>query len=87
MCPTVWAHWLHLANMTELVLPLAHASLQPNGKSISSAVSAQLTAESPHKPTLQRVTLTSKIAPCHGGPEPNRFLDSLGHSEITIQTA
>jgi len=27
--PPVWAHWRHLANTTELVLPLAHPSPQP----------------------------------------------------------
>ena len=36
-----------------------------NGKSIGSAVSAQLTAESPY--TLQWATLSPKIAPSHGG--------------------
>jgi len=40
--PPMWAHWLHLANTIELVLPSAHPSLQP---SIGSAVFAQLTAE------------------------------------------
>jgi len=28
MCPPIWAHWHHLANMTELVLPSAHPSPQ-----------------------------------------------------------
>jgi len=28
MCPPMWAHWRHLANMTELVLPSAHPSPQ-----------------------------------------------------------
>jgi len=36
-----------------------------NGKSIGSAVSAQLTAECPY--TLQWATLSPKIAPSHGG--------------------
>jgi len=26
MCPPMWAHWRHLANMIELVLPSAHPS-------------------------------------------------------------
>jgi len=30
MCPPMWAHWRHLANMTEL--PLAHPSPQPKGQ-------------------------------------------------------
>jgi len=45
---------LYLANMIKLVLPSAHTSPQPNskmGKSIGSAVFAQLTAGSPY--TLQ----------------------------------
>jgi len=42
MCPPMWAHWRYLANVIELVLPPTH---NPNGKSISSAVFAQLTAE------------------------------------------
>jgi len=29
MCPLMIAHWRHLANTTELVLPLAHPSPQP----------------------------------------------------------
>ena len=29
MCPPTKEHWRHLANTTELVLPLAHLSLQP----------------------------------------------------------
>jgi len=140
MCPPMWAHWLHLANMIELVLPSAHLSpqpkrqidrfsrvctadaecprvlwrhlantpieiahigaiwwirlnscflrptrvLSPNGKSIDLAVSAQLTAESPY--TLQCATLSPEITPSHWGSGPHQIRDSLGHSEITIQT-
>ena len=29
MCPPMWAHWRHLANTIELVLPSAHSSPQP----------------------------------------------------------
>jgi len=29
MCPPTWAHWHHLVNTTELVLPLVHQSPQP----------------------------------------------------------
>jgi len=56
----LWSTWVH----------------NPNGKSIGSAVSAQLTAESPH--TLQRATLSSKIAPSWGGiwtPSDSWFLE------------
>jgi len=85
MCPPIWAHWRHLANTIELVLPSFHPIHNPNGKSIGSAVSAQLTAESPY--TLQWVTFPPEIAPSHRGSEPHLIHDSLGHSEITIQTA
>jgi len=40
------AHWRHLVNMIELVLRPTRVH-NPSGKSIGSAVSAQLTAESP----------------------------------------
>jgi len=63
--PTGTAHWRHLVNTIELVLPSAHPTPQPNGISIGSAVSAQLMAESPY--TLQWVTLSLKIAPLRGG--------------------
>ena len=49
----------HLANTIELVFPSAHASHNPNGKSIDSAVFAQLTAESPY--TLQWAPLSPKL--------------------------
>jgi len=29
MCPPIWPHWRHLANMIELMLPSAHPSAQP----------------------------------------------------------
>jgi len=64
MCPPMRAHWRHVAN--ELVLPSAHPSPQPKRQSISSAVFAQLKAESPY--TLQwHAPLPLKIAPSHGG--------------------
>ena len=60
----------------------------PNGKSIASAVLAQLTAESRPTYTLQWPPLSTRIAPSHGGiwtpwigslahpsPEPKRHLD------------
>jgi len=66
MCPPMLAHWRHRANTTELVLLLAHQSPQPKRQieSICSAVSTQLTAESPY--TLQWVTLSPKVAPSYG---------------------
>jgi len=65
MCLPIRAHWRHLANTIELVLPLAHLSPQPKRQMIGSAGFAQLTAESPN--TLQWAPLSPKIAPSHGG--------------------
>jgi len=45
LCAPVRAHWHHLANTIELVLPSAHPSTQPNDKSIGSTIFAQLTAK------------------------------------------
>jgi len=50
---------------------------------IGSTVSAELTAES----LYTKVTLSSKIAPSHGGSGPHLIHDSLGQSEQTLQTA
>jgi len=85
MCPHGKAHWHHLANTIELVLPSATQVHNPNGKSIGSAVAAQPLAESPY--TLQRATLSPKIAASQGGSGPNLTHDSLGPSEPTNQTA
>jgi len=89
MCRPMWTHWRNLANKVELVLPLAHRSPHPkqqiDRKSIASAVSAQLTAESPS--TLQWATLSPKIAPSHGDLDPHLIHDSLREFEPTIQTA
>ena len=63
----------------------------PNGKWIGSAVSAQLTAESPY--TIQWATLSPKILPFHGGSEPSSNSWFLGpvraHSpnSITVGSA
>jgi len=53
-----WQIWLNLGFLPPT---LVH---NPNGKSIGSAISAQLTAESPY--TLQWATLSPKIAPSNG---------------------
>jgi len=71
---TAECHWRRLANTIEIVhngtimrirlnlclLRPTHV-YHPKGKSIGSAVSVQLTAD-----TLQRAPLSSKIAPSHG---------------------
>ena len=60
--------------------------LDPNSISIGSAVSAQLTAESPY--TLQRATLSPKIASSRRvGSGPHPIHDSLSQTELTNQTA
>jgi len=46
MCPPMWAHWRHLANTVEFVLHRLTRVHNPNGKSICSAVFAQLTVVS-----------------------------------------
>jgi len=82
-CPPVWAHWRHLANTIELVLPSAHPSAQPKRQIDRLAVSAQLTAESPY--TLQLLTLCPKLTLIMGDLDPHLIHDSLGQSEPTIQ--
>jgi len=76
MAECIRVHWRHLANIIELVLPLAHLSPQPKQQidRFGSTVFAQLTAESTY--TLQWATLSPKIAPSHGrsGPHLTRFL-------------
>ena len=57
----------------------------PNSKSIGSAVSVQLTAESAY--TLQWGSHSPKIAPSCGDGDPHLFHDSLRQTEPTIQTA
>jgi len=83
MCPPMREHWCHLANTIELVLPLAHQSLQPKPQIDRWAIFAQIMAESPY--TLQWAPLSSKIALSHG--DLNLTHDSFGPSEYTAQTA
>ena len=69
----------------ELVLSWAHRVHNPNGKSIGSAVFAQLTAESAYN--LQWAPLSTKIASSQGGSGTHLTHDSLGPCEPTTQTA
>jgi len=55
----------------------------PNGKSIGSAISAQLTAESPY--TLQWATFFPKLPFPWEDLDLHRTRDSLGPSELTTQ--
>jgi len=43
MFPPMWAHWHHLANMIELMLPSAHPSSQPKQQVDRFSGFAQLT--------------------------------------------
>ena len=59
LCPAMWAHWCHLANVIEVVLWPTQVH-NPICKLVRSAISAQLTAESPY--ALQWAPLSPKIA-------------------------
>jgi len=86
MCPPVRAHWRHLANTIEPVLPSAHPSPQPKRKIDRVSLFAQLTAESPY--TLQWATLSYKITASLGGIyRPHLIHGSLGPLESLTQTA
>jgi len=63
-CPSVRAHWRHLANTTELVHPSAHWSPQLIRQMYCSVAFAQLIAESAY--TLQWAPLSARIGPSHG---------------------
>jgi len=67
-CPSIRAHWRHLADTIELVHPSAHSSHNRYGKWIGSVVFAELTAEGAC--TLQWALLSIRIAPSHGGSGP-----------------
>jgi len=85
MCPPMWAHWRHMVNTIEHVLPSAHPSPQSNSKLIGSAISAQLMAENPY--TLQWAIPSPKLPLLMGGSGPHLTHNSLGHSEPRIQMA
>ena len=62
------AYWRHPGEYIEIVLPSIPVH-NPNGKSIDSAVFAQITTESLY--TLQRAPRSPKITPSHGGSGPS----------------
>jgi len=86
-CPPMRAHWRHLANTIELVLPSAHTSPQPKRQMDRFSHLAQLMAQSAY--TLQWAPLSTRIAPshrdldlpcnmmlcAHASPQPKRHLD------------
>jgi len=65
MCLPMWAHWCHLANTIELVLPSAHPS--PQSKWQIDQFSRSCTAHGRKSLYLQWALLSPKIAPCDGG--------------------
>jgi len=86
MCPAMWAHWRHLANMIKLVLPSAHpeSTIQTANWSVQPFLHSSrqkfpmLYNGQPFPPKLHRLM---------GGSESHLTDDSLAHAEITMQTA
>jgi len=85
MWPPMCAHWRHLVNIIELVLPSAHPSPQP--KQQIDQLSQFCIANGRIGTLYKWPTLSPKLAPSHGGSGPHLTHDSLGYSELTIQTA
>jgi len=86
MCPLMWAHWCHLTNTIELVLPSAHPSPQPKRQIVRfshfcTAHCRKSLYFTMGDPLLQNCPFS------WGTSGPNLAHDSLGHSEPTIQTA
>jgi len=80
MCPPMRAHWHHLANTIELVIPSTHPSPQPK---------RQIHRFSHFCTTHSRKSLyfPPKNPPTHGGSRPHLTHDSLGPAEPTTRTA
>jgi len=76
--PPTTAHWRHLANTIELVLPSAHSSPQTATRSVQSFLHSLRRSLY----TLQWAPLSPKIASCHGGSGPHLTHDSLGHDRF-----
>jgi len=78
----IGATWRIRLNLCFLQHTRVHS---PNGKSIDSAISAQLAAESAY--TLQWGPFPTKLPLLVGDRDPHLFHDSLSQTEPTIQTA
>jgi len=85
MCPPMRAHWRHLANTIELVLPSAHSSPQPERQ--IDRFSRICTAHGRKSLYFTMGAPFPKIVHFHGGSGPHLIYDSLGQSEPTTQTA
>ena len=80
MCHPMGAHWRHLANTIELVIPLAHPSPQPKRQIDRFSSFAQLTAES----LFYNGRPFPKNCPFPWGDlKPHLSHDSQGPSELT----
>jgi len=80
------AHWRHLANTIEFVLPLAH--LSPQSKRQIDRFSRSCTAAHGRKSLyLQWALLSPKIASSHAGSRPHLIRGSMGPPESSTQTA
>jgi len=86
MCLPMWAHWRHLANTIEPVLPSATVH-KPNGKSIGSAVSATHSSRQKVPLFYKGQPFPTKLPILIGDLDPHLIHDSLGKSEPTIQMA
>jgi len=85
MCPHRRAHWRHLANTIELVLPLVHPVHNPSGKSIGSAIFSELTAECCR--ACLGMSFPLIIAPLRRVSGPHLVHASLDLPEFMAQTA
>ena len=85
LCPPMWAHWHHLANTIELVLPSAHPSPQPKWQ--IDRFSRFCTAHGRKSLYLTMGDPFPKIAPFHADLDPHLICDFLGQSKPTVQTS
>jgi len=100
MCLPMWAHWHHLANTIELVLPSAHPSPQSK-RQVDRFGRSNCTAHGRKSLYLQWALLAPKIAHSDGGisgppsntwfPGPTRVLNpngiSIGSAVFVVLTS
>ena len=86
MCPHGRAHWRHLANTIELVVPLANPSPQP--KRQIDQLSRFCTANGRKSPYFTMGDPFPQRCPISRGDlDPHLIHDSLSQTEPTVQTA
>jgi len=81
MCPPMWAHWRHLANVIELMLPSAHLSSQPK-QPIPDQFRHFSTAHGRKSVCFTMGDPFPKIAPSHRGSGPPSNTWFLGSDAI-----